>query len=131
MLFVYCFKRISSSFICSADVSYNFVFCILFHFRAHPEQPDVPMNLECRGVSSRSVKLSWKRPFDGNSPMLSYIVQYQPTKFVHAHLSILDSDDHWNSPNTMNITLPNISIGKRYVQFHNGLEARFRIMLLV
>lgn len=48
--------------------------------------------------------------------MLSYIVQYQPTKFVHAHLSILDSDDHWNSPNTMNITLPNISIGKRYVQ---------------
>ncbi|XP_055315179.1 cell adhesion molecule Dscam2 isoform X2 [Sitodiplosis mosellana] len=76
------------------------------------EQPDVPMNLECRGMSSRSVKLSWKRPFDGNSPMLSYIVQYQPTKFVHAHLSILDSDDHWNSPNTMNITLPNISVGK-------------------
>lgn len=73
------------------------------------------MNLECRGVSSRSVKLSWKRPFDGNSPMLSYIVQYQPTKFVHAHLSILNSEDHWNSPNTMNITLPNISIGKRYV----------------
>ncbi|XP_031617665.1 Down syndrome cell adhesion molecule-like protein Dscam2 isoform X3 [Contarinia nasturtii] len=76
------------------------------------EHPDAPMNMECRGVSSRSVKLSWKRPFDGNSPMLSYIVQYQPTKFVYAHLSILDSDDHWNSPNTMNITLPNISIGK-------------------
>lgn len=48
---------------------------------------------------------------------LGYIVQYQPTKFVHAHLSILDSEDHWNSPNTMNITLPNISIGKRYVQY--------------
>lgn len=82
------------------------------------ERPDVPLNLECRGVSSRSVKLSWKRPFDGNSPMLSYIVQYQPTKYVHTHLSILNSDDHWNSPNTMNITLPNISIGKRYVDFH-------------
>lgn len=77
------------------------------------ERPDVPSNLECRGVSSRSVKLSWRRPFDGNSPVLSYIVQYQPIPFVQSHPSIPNSDINWNSPNTMNITLPNISVGKR------------------
>lgn len=95
-----------------------YTFCLVFNLKTEItsiERPDVPMNLECRSVSSRSVKLSWKRPFDGNSPMLSYIVQYQPTKFIHTHLSLLNSDDHWNSPNIMNITLPNISIGKRYV----------------
>lgn len=73
----------------------------------------MPSNLECREVSSRSVKLAWRRPFDGNSPVLSYIVQYQPIKFVHAHSSILNSDNDWNTPGTMNITLPNISSGKR------------------
>lgn len=100
------------------SVTNMFLKCKQFLYSFRSEQPDIPLNLECRGVSSRSVKLSWKRPFDGNSPMLSYIVQYQPTKFVHAHLSILNSEDHWNSPNTMNITLPNISIGKRYVRYN-------------
>lgn len=79
------------------------------------ERPDVPSNLECKEVSSRSVKLAWRRPFDGNSPVLSYVVQYQPIKFVHTpHSSILNSENDWNTPNTMNITLPNISSsGKR------------------
>lgn len=112
-LYIYCSF---TSFVCVLCFAFRFAEIVwenVNNFSSHLEQPDVPLNLECRGVSSRSVKLSWKRPFDGNSPMLSYIVQYQPTKF--AHLSILNSEDHWNSPNTMNITLPNISIGKRYV----------------
>lgn len=42
------------------------------------ERPDTPSHLEVVEVSSRSVLLSWRRPFDGNSPVLSYIVQYRP-----------------------------------------------------
>lgn len=64
-------------------------------------------------MSSRSVKLAWRRPFDGNSPVLSYFVQYQLTKFVHGHSPVLVSENDWNSPNTMNMTLPNIRVGKR------------------
>lgn len=78
------------------------------------ERPDVPSHLECREVSSRSVKLSWRRPFDGNSPVLSYVVQYKPIKFLHSHSAILSAEHEWNTPNTINITLPNISsTGKR------------------
>lgn len=41
------------------------------------ERPDPPSMLEVVEVSSRSVKLAWRRPFDGNSPVLGYLVQYQ------------------------------------------------------
>lgn len=77
------------------------------------ERPDAPSNLECREVSSRSVKLSWRRPFDGNSPVLRYVVQRQPIKFPHAQTTIMNFENNWNLSNTENITLPNISVGKR------------------
>lgn len=80
---------------------------------AHAEPPEIPSNLEVVEVSSRSVKLSWRRPFDGNSPVLSYVVQYQPIKFLHTHTAVMNSEADWNSPNIMNITLPTISSGVR------------------
>lgn len=80
------------------------------------EPPDTPSNLEIIEISSRSVKLSWKRPFDGNSPVLSYVVQYQPFKYLHGHSSTLNADAEWNTMQTINITLPTISSGtRRYV----------------
>lgn len=76
------------------------------------ERPDVPSHLECREISSRSVKLSWRRPFDGNSPVLSYIVQYQQIDSGQTQSAALSSEYNWSNP--MNITLPNISVEKRY-----------------
>lgn len=52
--------------------------CISRNFPRRAERPDTPTHLEIIEVSSRSVTLSWRRPFDGNSPVLSYIVQYRP-----------------------------------------------------
>lgn len=52
--------------------------CVCAPLFACAERPDTPSHLEIVEVSSRSVTLSWRRPFDGNSPVLSYIVQYQP-----------------------------------------------------
>lgn len=75
------------------------------------ERPDIPSHLECREISSRSVKLSWRRPFDGNSPVLSYIVQYQQIEAGHTQSAALSSEYNWSNP--MNITLPNISVEKR------------------
>lgn len=91
----------------------NFVFCV-----PCAEPPEVPSHLEVIEVSSRSVKLSWRRPFDGNSPVLSYVVQYQPIKFVHTHTAVMNPEADWSSPTVMNITLPTISSGvRRYVVF--------------
>lgn len=86
-------------------------FCFVYNDCIEP--PDIPSNLEVIEVSSRSVKLSWRRPFDGNSPVLSYVVQYQPIKFVHSHTAIMNSEADWSTPNTINITLPTISSGVR------------------
>lgn len=88
------------------------------------EPPDTPSNLEIIEISSRSVKLSWKRPFDGNSPVLSYVVQYQPFKYLHGHSSNLNTDAEWSTLQTINITLPTISSGMRryvYRRLYNGV----------
>ncbi|XP_060516116.1 cell adhesion molecule Dscam2 [Cylas formicarius] len=61
------------------------------------EKPDPPSHLEAVEVSSRSVKLSWRRSFDGNSPIIGYIAQYK----------ILDSiRPNWDQSNVLNLTLP-------------------------
>lgn len=60
------------------------------------------------------MKLSWRRPFDGNSPVLSYIIQYQQLKFVQAHSSILNMDNDWNNAESVNVTLPKITETRRY-----------------
>ncbi|XP_071054820.1 cell adhesion molecule Dscam2 [Onthophagus taurus] len=64
------------------------------------ERPDPPAFLEVVEVGSRSVRLAWKKSFDGNSPILGYLVQYQP-------LGISRPD--WENAATQNITLPAIT----------------------
>lgn len=81
-------------------------------FLAVQERPDSPSHLEVLEVKSRTVKLSWRRPFDGNSPVLSYLVQYQPLKLLHPQSVISETDTDWNSPHTVNLTLPIVSDSK-------------------
>lgn len=38
--------------------------------------PDAPTVLQIAEIQSRQVTLSWLKPHDGNSPVLSYLVQY-------------------------------------------------------
>ncbi|XP_055715988.1 cell adhesion molecule Dscam2 isoform X2 [Phlebotomus papatasi] len=79
-------------------------------FLAVQERPDAPSNLEVVEVKSRTVKLSWRRPFDGNSPVLSYLVQYQPVKSLHnLPPTIHTTEAEWNSGTTVNVTLPTVS----------------------
>ena len=41
------------------------------------EPPEAPVNLSIVETKSRSVLLSWFKPFDGHSPLISYIIEYQ------------------------------------------------------
>uniref|UniRef100_A0A1I8N7N2 Uncharacterized protein n=1 Tax=Musca domestica TaxID=7370 RepID=A0A1I8N7N2_MUSDO len=82
-------------------------------YLAVQERPDTPSNLDVFEVGSRTVKLSWRRPFDGNSPVLSYLVQYQPLKYLQSHTALGLAGSDWNGPNIINVTLPSTSISKR------------------
>lgn len=64
------------------------------------ERPDPPSMLEIIEVASRSVRLSWRRPFDGNSPVIGYLVQYQ----------VLVPNQDWEQSTALNLTLPANSI---------------------
>ncbi|XP_070137489.1 cell adhesion molecule Dscam1 isoform X2 [Drosophila bipectinata] len=81
-------------------------------FLAVQERPDTPSNLDIFEVGSRTVKLSWRRPFDGNSPVLSYLVQYQALKYLQSHVGGAGGD--WNGQNVINVSLPSTSISKSY-----------------
>ncbi|XP_046988949.1 Down syndrome cell adhesion molecule homolog [Schistocerca americana] len=41
------------------------------------EPPDTPLNFHVSNYSSRSVSLSWEQPYDGNSRITHYVVQYK------------------------------------------------------
>ncbi|CAH0562134.1 unnamed protein product [Brassicogethes aeneus] len=61
------------------------------------ERPDPPSMLEVVEVSSRSVKLAWRRPFDGNSAVIGYLLQYQV-------LGANPAD--WDQSAVYNLTIP-------------------------
>jgi Down syndrome cell adhesion molecule len=83
------------------------------YFFIYSESPDSPSNLEVLEVKSRTVKLSWKRPYDGNSPVLSYLVQYKPLNSIHEQTVIVSTDEEWMGPHIINLTLPSIGIASR------------------
>ncbi|BFF92546.1 Down syndrome cell adhesion molecule-like protein Dscam2 [Drosophila madeirensis] len=83
-------------------------------YLAVQERPDTPSNLEVFEVGSRTVKLSWRRPFDGNSPVLSYLVQYQALKYLQSHAALGASGGDWNGLNVINVSLPSTSISRSY-----------------
>ncbi|XP_017797231.1 PREDICTED: Down syndrome cell adhesion molecule-like protein Dscam2 [Habropoda laboriosa] len=44
------------------------------------EVPEVPYSLKVLDKSGRSVQLSWAAPYDGNSPMKRYVIEYKISK---------------------------------------------------
>ncbi|KAK9680805.1 Immunoglobulin domain [Popillia japonica] len=44
------------------------------------EVPEVPYGLKVLDKSGRSVQLSWVAPYDGNSPIVRYQIEYKPSK---------------------------------------------------
>lgn len=44
------------------------------------EVPEAPYGLKVLNKSGRSVQLSWIAPYNGNSPVKRYIVEYKVTK---------------------------------------------------
>lgn len=78
-------------------------------FLAVQEPPEMPSNLEAIEVGSRTVKIAWKRPFDGNSPVLSYVVQYQMHKPLFDRNTLPNYDIEWRNPSIFNLSVPVIS----------------------
>ncbi|KAL3196633.1 hypothetical protein MRX96_015403, partial [Rhipicephalus microplus] len=39
------------------------------------EPPETPVGFNVTGVTSRSASLTWREPYNGNSPILSYLIQ--------------------------------------------------------
>uniref|UniRef100_A0AAR5PMB5 Down syndrome cell adhesion molecule-like protein Dscam2 n=1 Tax=Dendroctonus ponderosae TaxID=77166 RepID=A0AAR5PMB5_DENPD len=44
------------------------------------EVPEVPYGLKVLDKSGKTVQLSWVSPYDGNSPIKKYIIEYKPSK---------------------------------------------------
>lgn len=44
------------------------------------EVPEVPYGLKVLDKSGRSVQLSWAAPYDGNSPIKRYVIEYKISK---------------------------------------------------
>jgi hypothetical protein len=44
------------------------------------ERPEVPYNIKVTDKDGRSVKLSWNAPYDGNSPLTRYGIEYRTSK---------------------------------------------------
>ncbi|XP_068619323.1 cell adhesion molecule Dscam2-like [Battus philenor] len=61
------------------------------------EPPEPPANFRVLETTSRSVRLQWRRPYDGNSPVLGYVVQYRK------HDSA--SPDSWRDADTHNVSV--------------------------
>ncbi|KAL4706341.1 hypothetical protein ACJJTC_016635 [Scirpophaga incertulas] len=61
------------------------------------EPPEPPSNFKVLETTSRSVRLQWRRPYDGNSPVLGYVVQYRK----HDSSSV----DAWRDAHTHNVSL--------------------------
>ncbi|XP_013413706.1 Down syndrome cell adhesion molecule homolog, partial [Lingula anatina] len=62
------------------------------------EKPEAPVDVEVGSKWSRSASISWRAPFNGNSLLLNYVIQYK------------NFTDVW-SPSTKNLTtLPNVTM---------------------
>ncbi|KAK7466725.1 hypothetical protein BaRGS_00037167, partial [Batillaria attramentaria] len=61
----------------SCNAKNNFGHGALISHLVVNEPPEAATGLEVINVTSRTITLRWKKPFDGNSPLLSYTVQYK------------------------------------------------------
>ena len=58
------------------------------------EVPEIPGNFDLVGHSSRQANLSWNLPYDGQSPLLAFQLEFQRTnagkgllKYIHSYTS--------------------------------------------
>ncbi|GBM14554.1 Down syndrome cell adhesion molecule [Araneus ventricosus] len=77
----------SASFTCTAmndfgEDSMNFQLTV-------QDVPDAPQNVEVHDVGSRSVRLTWNRPFDGNSPIIRYTVAWRRNDVLSRTFNLL------------------------------------------
>ncbi|CAK1583638.1 unnamed protein product [Parnassius mnemosyne] len=61
------------------------------------EPPEPPANFRVLETTSRSVRLQWRRPYDGNSPVLGYVVQYRKHDSTNP--------DSWRDADTHNVSV--------------------------
>ncbi|EFN71841.1 Down syndrome cell adhesion molecule [Camponotus floridanus] len=87
-------RQDSGVYRCTADNAYGRSEHLIY--LAVQERPDPPAGLEVIEIGSRSIRLLWKRAFDGNSPIRNYVIQYRS-------LSHGMTDD-WNPVKTHNVT---------------------------
>jgi len=50
---------------------------LIFPFFLIAEAPEQPVNLRLMEQQSRSVQISWLESFNGNSPLINYMIQYK------------------------------------------------------
>lgn len=55
-------------------------------FILYLESPEAPRNLTVQSIASREVKVEWKKPYDGNSDILFYIVEYIKQSGKHENI---------------------------------------------
>ena len=65
------------------------------------EKPDAPQDLQIVEINSKTIKLAWNSPFNGNLPIIQYIVQYSDEQ------TNLQQQNGENSKSIFNLTIKN------------------------
>ncbi|XP_043274690.1 Down syndrome cell adhesion molecule-like protein Dscam2 isoform X2 [Venturia canescens] len=87
-------RQDSGTYRCTADNAFGRSEHLVY--LAVQERPDPPTALEVIEIGSRSIRLSWRRSFDGNSPIRNYVIQYRA--MIHGGV------DEWDPSKTHNVT---------------------------
>lgn len=82
--------KVTNKFLCCRFLDIRKLFSFI-------EPPEPPANFRVLETTSRSVRLQWRRPYDGNSPVLGYVVQYRK------HDS--SNTDSWRDADTHNVSV--------------------------
>ena len=51
-----------------------------FQFQIIQEKPETPYGLKVIDKKGRMVKLSWQAPYNGNSNLTRYVIEFKPSK---------------------------------------------------
>uniref|UniRef100_T1JES5 Down syndrome cell adhesion molecule n=1 Tax=Strigamia maritima TaxID=126957 RepID=T1JES5_STRMM len=106
-------RKDSTTFVCSVENSYgteNATFNLLVL-----ETPDAPEKLELIEANNRTVVVGWSEPYNGNSPINKYILQYKLTT------------DKWES-GVRNLTLPGRKLQSAISNLKPSIDYHVRII---